>query len=69
MSHINQNVNFKICSTWQMKYFNNSLNSGMGWYSFKFARKLFNKTIPLNFDEFIPYFRALRQKLGGELLF
>ena len=41
----------------------------MGWYSFKFARKLFNKTIPLNFDEFIPYFRALRQKLGGELLF
>ena len=38
--------------------FNNSLNSSRDWHSFKFAGKLFHKTLFLNFNEFITYFRV-----------
>ena len=36
--------------------FNSSLNSCRDLHSFNFIGRLFHKTLPLKFNEFIPYF-------------
>ena len=47
----------------------NSLNLSTEWYSFKLVGKSFHKTLPLNLNEFIPYFWGLRSEImRGTLL-
>ena len=45
--------------------FNNSLNSSRRAF-FEFADKLFHKTLPLTFNEFIPYFRIVASGIKSE---
>ena len=69
-----KNVNFKICTTTQMKCLHGKLpfcpknRRSRDLHSFRFAVKLFHKTLPLKFDKFIPYFQVFTSGTKMETL-